>query len=68
MLDPKFKSFSLASSFVGREESVTIVDEYDKRTLYPMFLKCYHHLHPIIESFGCVDQLVDEDSSLDIFQ
>ncbi len=68
MLDPKFKSFCLVFSFAGQEKNVNIVDEYDKRTLYPMFLKCYHHLHPIIESIGCVNQIGDEDSSLDIFQ
>ncbi len=68
MLDPKFKSFCLVFSFVGREESVNIVDEYDRRTLYPMFLKCYPHLHPIIKSIGCVNQIGDEDSSLDISQ
>jgi hypothetical protein len=44
------------------------VDEYDRITLYPMLLKCYHHLHPIIKSIGCVDQTGDEDSGLDIFQ
>ncbi len=44
MLDPKFKNFHLVSSFVGQEEDVNIVDEYDRRTLYPMLLKCYHHL------------------------
>jgi hypothetical protein len=44
------------------------VDEYDRRTLYPMFLKCYHHLHPITKSIGCVDQTSEKNSSLDIFQ
>jgi len=33
-----------------------------------MFLKCYHHLHPITKSIGCVDQTSEENSSLDIFQ
>jgi hypothetical protein len=33
-----------------------------------MFLKCYHHLHPMIESIGCVDQTIDENCSLNIFQ
>jgi len=47
MLDPRFKSFHLVSSFVGQEEGVSIMDEYDKKTLYPMLLKCYHHLHPM---------------------
>jgi len=44
------------------------MDEYDRRTLYLVFLKCYHHLHPITEYVGCVDQIGDEDSNLDIFQ
>ncbi len=44
------------------------MDEYDRRTSYPMFLKWYHHLHPMIEFVGCVDQTCDEDLNLDIFQ
>jgi hypothetical protein len=44
------------------------VDVYDKKTLYPMLLKCYYHLHPMTKFVGCVDQISDEDSSLDIFQ
>jgi hypothetical protein len=68
MLDLKFKSLRLISSFVGQEEGVNIVHEYDKRTLYPMFLKCYYHLHLMTKFVGCVDQTSDENSSLDIFQ
>jgi hypothetical protein len=68
LLDPRFKSLCLVSSFVRQEEGVNIVDEYDRRTLYPMLLKYYHHLHPMIKSIRCVDQTCDEDSSLDIFQ
>jgi hypothetical protein len=37
------------------------MDEYDRRTLYPMFLKCYDHLHLMIKSIGCVNQTCDED-------
>jgi len=44
------------------------VDEYDRRTFYPMFLKCYHHLNPMIEFVGFVNQIVDENYNLDIFQ
>jgi len=44
------------------------VDKYDKRTLYPMFLKCYHHLHPMKESIECVNQTIDENCSMDFFQ
>jgi hypothetical protein len=58
MLDPRFKNLRLVSSFVGQEEGVNIMDEYDRRILYPRFLKCYHHLHSMIESVGCVDQIV----------
>jgi hypothetical protein len=68
MLDPRFKSFHLVSSFVSQEEGISIVNEYDKRTLYLMFLKWYHHLHPMIESIGRGDQTIDEDCSWDLFQ
>ncbi len=44
------------------------MDEYDKRSFYPMLLKCYHHLHPVIKFVGCVNQKIDEGYSLDVFQ
>jgi len=44
------------------------VDEYDRRTLYLMFLKCYHRLHPMTKFVKCVNQTGDENSNLDIFQ
>jgi hypothetical protein len=47
MLDPRFKSLHLGSFFVGQEEGVSIVDAYDRRILYLMFLKCYRCLHPM---------------------
>jgi hypothetical protein len=68
MLDPRFKSFHLIFSFVGLEECVSILDEYDRKTLYPMLLKCYHHLHPMTKFVGCVNQITHEDCSRDIFQ
>jgi hypothetical protein len=46
MLDHKFKNLHLVSSFIGLEQGKANVEEYDKKTLYPMLLKCYHHLHP----------------------
>ncbi len=30
MLDPRFKSLCLISSFIGSEKGVNIVEEYDK--------------------------------------
>jgi hypothetical protein len=53
--------------FVGQEESVSIVDEYDRRSLCPMLLKCYHLLHPITKFVGCVDQTINENCNFDIF-
>ncbi len=47
---------------------IYVVNEYDRRTLYLMILKRYHHLHPVTKSIGCVDQIIDEDYNLDIFQ
>jgi hypothetical protein len=36
MLDPKFKSFYIISSFVGKEQGVVLGEEYDRESLYPM--------------------------------
>jgi hypothetical protein len=35
--------------FINHEKGVIIVEEYDKRSLYFIFLMCYHHLHSIVE-------------------
>jgi hypothetical protein len=64
MLNLVFKSLRLVSSFVGRKEGVSIVNEYDTKTLYFMFLKCNHHFHQMTKFVGCVNQ---EDFSMDIF-
>jgi hypothetical protein len=34
-----------------------------------MFLKCYYHLHPLVEfESGVVDQRIEKDMSFDIFE
>ncbi len=34
-----------------------------------MLLKCYYHLHPLVEyEGGVVDERVEEDKSLNIFE
>jgi hypothetical protein len=48
-LDLRFQSLHLVSSFIGCEQSKAIVEEYDNKYLFPMFLKCYYHLHPLVE-------------------
>ncbi len=56
-------------SFIGHDQGVAIVEQYDTMSLYPMFLKCYHHLHPLIESNnGFVNQRMDDDNNWNIFQ
>jgi hypothetical protein len=55
----KFQSFFLISSFIGHEEGVNIVEEYDKQSLYPMLLKRYHYLHPMtkFKSLMCTSNI-----------
>ncbi len=70
MLDPSFKSLRIVSSFVGREQGVAIVEEYDRKSLYPMLVKCHEHLHLLVRLYrNCVDQhIFEQDCSLDIFE
>jgi hypothetical protein len=57
MLDPRFKSLHILSSFVGRVQGVVLVEEYDRKSLYPMLVKCHKHLHPLVRlNRNCVDQ------------
>jgi hypothetical protein len=37
------------SSFIGHDQRVAIVQQYDTMSSYPVFMKCYYHLHPSIE-------------------
>jgi hypothetical protein len=69
MLDSRFKSICFVFSFIGREQGVTIVEEYDSKSLHPMLSKCHHHLHPLAKfesDFANIN--VDEDSNLDTFE
>jgi hypothetical protein len=45
LLDSKYKSLKLISSFIGCEQGEIIVEKYDRRSMFPMLLKSYHHLH-----------------------
>jgi hypothetical protein len=57
------------SSLIGHKQGKAIVEKYDKKSLFPMFLKCSYHLHPLVESKrDVVEQRVEEDRSLDIFR
>ncbi len=48
MLDPRFKSLHIISSFVEKEQGVALVEEYDRKSLYLMLVKCHEHLHPLV--------------------
>ncbi len=70
MLDLRNKSLHIVSSFVGREQGVALVEEYDRKSLYLIMVKCHEHLHPLVKSeINFVDQnIFDEDCNLDIFE
>ncbi len=57
MLDLRLKTLQLVSSFIGCEQGKTIVEKYEKKIfISSMILKCYYHLHPLVESTrGVVD-------------
>jgi len=56
------------SFFIVCEQGVAIIEEYDARFSHPMFLKCYHHLHPVVESKNeFADQTMNVNYTLDIF-
>jgi hypothetical protein len=48
VLDPRYKSLHIISSFVGKEQGVALVEEYDRKSLYPMLVKCHEHLHLLV--------------------
>lgn len=66
MLNHIFKNLHLMSSFIAKQGK-TIVDKHNKKTVYPMLLKCHHHLQPLFENVT-IDQGVDEDYILNIFK
>jgi ABC-type lipopolysaccharide export system ATPase subunit len=56
-------------SLIGCEQGKVIVEEYDLKSLFPMFLKCHYDLHFLAKSKrGVVDQRVEKDNILDIFE
>jgi hypothetical protein len=68
MLEHRFKSFCLIS-FYTSHKGVTNVEEYDKKSLYLMIVKCHTHLHLVSKSkVSHEDPMVEEDCSLEIFQ
>jgi hypothetical protein len=51
MLDCRLKSFKLIFYFTGHEHvCMAIIKEYNKKSLFLMLLKSYHHLHPLFKA------------------
>jgi hypothetical protein len=70
MLDPRFKSLILISNpFIDHELGVAIAIKFDEKSLYfILFLKSYHHLHPLSKIESSFVNKSNEDNSLDIFE
>jgi hypothetical protein len=67
MLYLRFKNLHLISSFISCE-GVVIVEEYDKKCLYLMLIKCHDHLHHVSKcKLGYANPMV-KDCNLDIFE
>ncbi len=59
----------MVSSLIDYEQDIFIVEEYNSIILYPILVKCYHHLHPLIDN-GSVftKETIIENYNLDIFE
>jgi len=44
MLDSRFNNLCLVFFFIGHDQGVAIVEQYDIMSLYLMLMKCYYHL------------------------
>jgi hypothetical protein len=43
------------------QKGVDIVEKHDKKSSYPMLIKCHNHLHLLLKSKGdCVDPMVEK--------
>jgi hypothetical protein len=54
---------------VKLEQDNSIIKEYDKKSLHPVLLKCYHHLHLVPNcEIVFTKQRVDENYTMYLFQ
>ncbi len=68
MFDHRFKTFRLISSYVGKKQKKSTLEQYDRKALYPMLVKLYNHLHPFEDvASGSADFDVDENYALYVF-
>jgi hypothetical protein len=67
MLNPRFNSLGLVSSFICWKQVIFMVEDYDKQFWFPMLLKCHHLLHLVLNFETMENQPNDEFFCLDIF-
>jgi len=70
MLNPQYKNLPFIFLFIGHDTIILILNEYDKKSLILIMLKCYEHLY---HNFGTLDsqstQLnINARCNLDIFE
>ncbi len=68
ILDSWFKILWLVSLLIGQRQGVSIVEDYDEQSLFPMLLKCHHVLHPMAKFEFMVDELNVENFNINIFE
>jgi hypothetical protein len=47
---------------------VVIAEKYYRRSLLPILLRSYHHLHPFSQVESSFDERIDENNNLDVFE
>jgi hypothetical protein len=69
MLDPRYKSLHIICSFVGREQGIALIEEYNRKSLYLMLVKCHELLHLLVRSKTnfANQNLFDQYCNLDIY-
>ncbi len=68
MLDSRYKNLILIFSFIGCEQKMVILHSYDNKSLFHMFLKCYHHLQPLLKVNYFFHNKNEKYCSFDIFE
>jgi hypothetical protein len=64
-VNSRFKNLRLISSLIGREQTISIVEEYDQQSLFSMFLRCYHIFYLMAELGPATNMQIDEENNLD---
>jgi hypothetical protein len=47
---------------------VVIAEKYYRRSLLPILLRSYRHLHPFSQVESSFDERIDENNNLDVFE